>query len=76
MPLRTPLQAQRTKATVPLLKAAKRVILLTGTPALNKPKVGLLAGWLAGFRWLMASSSCHAPCPCGPNSTSSGCCPL
>ena len=33
------LQAQRTKATVPLLKAAKRVILLTGTPALNKPKV-------------------------------------
>lgn len=33
------LQAQRTKATVPLLRAAKRVILLTGTPALNKPKV-------------------------------------
>ncbi|GAB4813670.1 hypothetical protein N2152v2_000716 [Parachlorella kessleri] len=30
--------AQRTKATVPLLKEAKRVILLTGTPALNKPK--------------------------------------
>lgn len=32
--------AQRTKATVPLLKAARRVILLTGTPALNKPKAG------------------------------------
>lgn len=30
--------AQRTKATMPLLLRARRVILLTGTPALNKPK--------------------------------------
>lgn len=39
LPLLAAVQAQRTKATVPLLKSAKRVILLTGTPALNKPKV-------------------------------------
>jgi hypothetical protein len=42
--------AQRTKATVPLVKEARRALLLTGTPALNKPKeiyqqVGL--GWVA-----------------------------
>jgi len=30
--------AQRTKATVPLVKDARRAILLSGTPALNKPK--------------------------------------
>lgn len=30
--------AQRTKATVPLVKEARRAILLSGTPALNKPK--------------------------------------
>ncbi|KAI7838398.1 hypothetical protein COHA_007802 [Chlorella ohadii] len=30
--------AQRTKATVPLIKEARRAILLSGTPALNKPK--------------------------------------
>lgn len=29
--------AQRTKATVPLVKEARRAILLSGTPALNKP---------------------------------------
>ena len=28
----------RTQETVPLLKAAKRVVLLTGTPALSRPK--------------------------------------
>lgn len=32
------MQAQRTKATVPLIKEARRAILLSGTPALNKPK--------------------------------------
>ena len=31
-------QAQRTKETVPLLKAARRVVLLTGTPALSRPR--------------------------------------
>ncbi|PRW20657.1 SWI SNF-related matrix-associated actin-dependent regulator of chromatin subfamily A 1 isoform X1 [Chlorella sorokiniana] len=30
--------AQRTKATIPLIKEARRAILLSGTPALNKPK--------------------------------------
>ena len=30
--------AQRTKATTPLIKDARRAILLSGTPALNKPK--------------------------------------
>lgn len=30
--------SQRTKATVPLVKAIRRAILLSGTPALNKPK--------------------------------------
>jgi len=30
--------AQRTKATLPVLKRAKRTFLLTGTPALNRPK--------------------------------------
>jgi hypothetical protein len=30
--------AQRTKATVPLVREARRALLLTGTPALNKPK--------------------------------------
>lgn len=30
--------AQRTKATVPLVKETRRAILLSGTPALNKPK--------------------------------------
>lgn len=29
---------QRTKATVPLIKEARRAILLSGTPALNNPK--------------------------------------
>ncbi len=32
------LQSVRTQETVPLLKAAKRVVLLTGTPALSRPK--------------------------------------
>ena len=31
------MDAQRTKAAIPLLKAAKHVILLSGTPALNRP---------------------------------------
>jgi hypothetical protein len=31
-------QAKRTKAALPLLKAAARCLLLTGTPALNRPK--------------------------------------
>ena len=31
-------QSVRTQETVPLLKAAKRVVLLTGTPALSRPK--------------------------------------
>jgi len=31
-------QAQRTKQTVPLLEAARRTVLLTGTPALSRPK--------------------------------------
>ena len=31
-------QAQRTKQTVPLLEAARRAVLLTGTPALSRPK--------------------------------------
>ena len=30
-------KAQRTKAVVPLLKAARRAICLTGTPALSRP---------------------------------------
>ena len=30
--------AKRTKAALPILKKAKRVVLLTGTPALNRPK--------------------------------------
>lgn len=30
-------QSKRTKATVPLIKSAKRCILLSGTPALNRP---------------------------------------
>ena len=30
--------AQRTRATVPLVKEARRAILLSGTPALNRPK--------------------------------------
>ena len=30
--------AKRTKAAMPILKKAKRVVLLTGTPALNRPK--------------------------------------
>lgn len=30
--------AQRTKATLPVLKRARRTFLLTGTPALNRPK--------------------------------------
>ena len=32
------MQSVRTQDTVPLLKAAKRVVLLTGTPALSRPK--------------------------------------
>jgi SWI/SNF-related matrix-associated actin-dependent regulator 1 of chromatin subfamily A len=32
------LSSQRSVACVPLLKACKHVILLTGTPALSKPK--------------------------------------
>jgi len=32
------MQAQRTKQTVPLLEAARRTVLLTGTPALSRPK--------------------------------------
>lgn len=40
-PIPLSVQAQRTKATVPLLREAKRVVLLTGTPALNKPKARL-----------------------------------
>jgi len=32
------LQALRTKKLSPILKQCKRVILLTGTPALSKPK--------------------------------------
>jgi hypothetical protein len=31
-------QAQRTKAVMPLVKAARRAVLLSGTPALNKPQ--------------------------------------
>ena len=31
------LQAQRTKACLPLLRDARRAILLSGTPALSKP---------------------------------------
>ena len=31
-------QSVRTKETLPILKAAKRVVLLTGTPALSRPK--------------------------------------
>ena len=30
--------AKRTKAALPILKTAKRCFLLTGTPALNRPK--------------------------------------
>jgi len=30
-------KAQRTKAIVPLLKSARRAILLTGTPAISRP---------------------------------------
>eukprot|EP00890_Picochlorum_soloecismus_P000494 jgi/Picsp_1/1445/NSC_04924-R1_swi snf-related matrix-associated actin-dependent regulator of chromatin subfamily a-like protein 1-like len=32
------ISAKRTKAALPILKASKRCILLTGTPALNRPK--------------------------------------
>lgn len=32
------MQSMRTKETLPILKAAKRVVLLTGTPALSRPK--------------------------------------
>ena len=32
------MQSVRTKETLPILKAAKRVILLTGTPALSRPQ--------------------------------------
>ena len=32
------LSAKRTKAALPILKSSKRCILLTGTPALNRPK--------------------------------------
>jgi SWI/SNF-related matrix-associated actin-dependent regulator of chromatin subfamily A-like protein 1 len=30
-------KAQRTKATLPLIKRATRAVLLTGTPATNRP---------------------------------------
>lgn len=40
-------QAQRTKATTPLIKDARRALLLSGTPALNKPKeIFQQAGWV------------------------------
>lgn len=31
-------QAKRTKEVLPIVRAAKRVLLLSGTPALNRPK--------------------------------------
>lgn len=31
-------EAQRTKSLIPILKSRKRILLLTGTPALAKPK--------------------------------------
>lgn len=74
--------AQRTKATVPVIKEARRAILLSGTPALNKPKelfqqVQLLMAWASRWwddhpgclhRKFASSGVCsQLPCACVPH---------
>lgn len=46
------MQAARTKKAVPLVQAARRAVLLSGTPALNRPCE------------LLQQVSSHSTCPC------------